>query len=124
MPLHESTTDQLPLGTAKYKPSRYTGTPDSLSAATVKPAVHSVMTGTSESPNGTAKDNHASGKASARHHAVPSMHAIVAGTIATTASCAGRCDTVRSATHQHSPSTHSSGSARHDGRIGSRASSV
>ena len=57
----------------KNWPSRYTGMPVSLSAATVKSAVCSINGGNRNSPNGTANNRKNSGKASARTTWLPSM---------------------------------------------------
>src|SRR5215831_2808550 len=115
MPLQESTTDQLPLGIAKNSPSRNTGTPDARSATTVKSAVQSISVGTSESPNGTAKNRKHRGKANVRAQGRPSAPAITVGTIATTANWLGRLAAAISPASQHRPSTGSKARTPQDG---------
>jgi hypothetical protein len=61
MPLHASTTDQLPVGMTNCNPSLRTGMPESRNAATVKSAVHSMNSGIKNSPIGTAKNRKNSG---------------------------------------------------------------
>src|SRR5947207_7885495 len=123
IPLQASTTDHAPDGITKWFASRYTGTPDKRSAATVKSAVQSMSVGTRNSPAGTANSRNASANPNTREAAKPMTVTIDDCSMNTSANCDTTPAPDADATNQSAPLANTTARPGHHGLIGAVANS-